>query len=232
MTKQHKAKPPPHGDFPPTLYRVLKEEQHARAFADQGKIRFVNLQHCANTEDAMRRDATEGDGFIRFKTDEMITVHIDPHTFEDKGQTVGPGVMNYSSSSLNPRFILCFSSPPGNDIDQLPSKFGSWVVKINDPRQLALDIHNHLEAQDQLDFPLESARVRYDRGALLDKQLPDEERYLLPYAYKPPSFADEHEYRFILMTGMSDPPIPKEEEFWEIDLGRRLDYVEVISLPE
>lgn len=78
------------------------------------------------------------------------------------------------------------------------------------------------------DFPIECRRVRYMKGNLLDAQPTSEERSYLAYAYKPPRFADEHEYRLVLMTGGS-PPVPRESPHWNIDMGRRLPYVDLIG---
>lgn len=213
------------------LYKIFRKEEYAYDFAHCGRMRFGNLLSYKSVEDTARRDEHEGNGYIQFDTDEMISVHM---TKDGKvaGESVGPGVMNLSSTGTNPRFLLCCSYPPGGDTAQLSSKFGRWAVRIADPKRLALDVTEHLLSKQLLDFPIECARVRYDHGRHFAEQPLKTELQYVSYAYKPAHFADEYEYRLILMTGLIDAPVAKDAPYWEIDLGRRLKYAEVVQLGE
>jgi hypothetical protein len=50
----------PFGDFPPKFFRGFSEEKYARAFLDQGHLRFRPLSYFAALEDASRADPSEG----------------------------------------------------------------------------------------------------------------------------------------------------------------------------
>lgn len=214
------------GDFPPFLVRAFNEEKWARAFADEGRMRFSLLEYFTEVEDDARADGTEGEARLQI-----------PHLVQSLriGNESGsievvetPGHIQWSSNHINPIYICCFSYPPGGDLTLLPGKFGQYRVRVDDPQQLAQDITDWLTHEGDLrGTPVVECRaVTYNKGEKAADILDHQERVRLTYTQKPPSFIEEHEYRFaVIATPRSGRDAPLHHE---VVLGKRLPYATLL----
>ena len=131
-----------HGRYPRFVYRAFTTRSYAEEFVHRGKVRMGNLKVYVRLEDAKRRDPSEGEGhFQRFDT--VTSVDFVPLT-DDSFVRHEPGYVHAHTELLNPKFVLSCARP-GVDLEHLRSRFGHWVVRIDDPRRLAQEISTYLE---------------------------------------------------------------------------------------
>jgi hypothetical protein len=216
------------GEFPPTLYRVFDDERWARAFVEEGRMRFRLVQVYQRHEDEIRADASEGNAHLLVSGD-VTTLHFDEQ-LQIVGRSKAPGFINYQGTFLNPVYVYCFTYPPDGRVDLLPSRFGRYVVKIDEPQRLAQEITNWLTVEGILRGTpvVECAAVRYNKGEQSEEITDHLERTRLNYCQKPKSFADEFEYRYaVVASPPSGQPVLDDHD---IILGRPLPYVTLLSL--
>lgn len=212
------------GDFPPVLYRSYSEEQYARDLVDAGKLRIYPLAHYQTIEDGARRDAAEGVGRCAFPGPvESVTINADGEAVNV--ETV-EGHIHATYNHCNVVYLCCCSFPPSGNPNLLPKDFGRYTVAINDPAQFARDIAEALIGLPELIVTsVEGHQVRYDKGEQLEREPSNGEGFDLSFTQKPKSFSVEHEFRLVVMTGQFevDP-----ESYVDIDIGRALEYVDLI----
>lgn len=214
----------PFGDFPPKLFRGFSDEQYAREFVDEGKLRFRPVSYFAALEDVVRGDSSEGQAHLRVAGD-VTKVHLG-----SDGTVVGvkeePGFIDFRSEFVNPVFVYCFSYPPGGDVMLLPKKFGRFVVQIDNPLQLARDVTVQMTKDGLLRGTpvVECHRVIYNKGEKSEQIADHFQRTRLNFMQKPRSFADEYEYRFASLDCRSVGNREVSTEFYDVALGHPLAY--------
>ncbi len=104
----------------------------------------------------------------------------------------------------------------------MQSKFGKFIVKIINPKQLAIDITKWLEKQPYKHFGgIEGVNVEYSHGEEININPTSTELARLTYAQKPSSFHDENEFRFVFIRKSSkdkhvDIKLNKTQKFCKI----------------
>jgi hypothetical protein len=112
-------------------------------------------------EDAERRDCSEGQGhFQRFGT--VTSVDFFGGS-EETSVWQKPGYVHTHTELLNPVFILSCARP-GVDLDYLRSRFGPWLVRIDQPRRLAQELSSFLETLPDGFTGVEGCLVHYNKG--------------------------------------------------------------------
>ena len=175
---------------PNTLQRAFQNEEYARQFI-AGDIRFGLLQHYREME-GCRQDKTEGRAALRLNL-----------------QAENPDLNNvcYSLSSLIPYYILCTSHPAVCKRDL--TKFGSFIVSINEPLRLLERIRTAWNNDDRALHPAFITPVLYNKGDLVDPAPFFFEPSCLTYTQKPPSYSPDREYRY----GLACKVRTKEDPF-------------------
>lgn len=190
--------------YPNLLYRAFTDLCYARQFADAGRFRIGRLDWYRNIENAARGDAEEGLGH-----------YIDTD-----------GISEYFKLG-NPIYILSCST---EDVDLvfLKRKMGPFIIRINDPLQLAYDIAAYLKEQEIKFFgEVRYRAVGYTKGAVINTAHNAMERAELSIAQKHPHFSEEKEQRLYAIVN-THCPTPLLTSHLEINLGRRLPYVEIL----
>lgn len=181
---------------PLCLYRAFDREEFARAFIDSGCFRMMHIRHYAVTEDKTRSDSEEG-----------------------MWSWAGPDGSGGRYCSSYAAYICCLSGP---DIDlRHLSKFGRYLVRINDPVQFANDIDGYIK----LPVKIECVRVNYRNIAVLERRPSTEDAYRSTYTEKPVRFSRECELRVAVVSST----IGKEYLGYHIDLKRELTYAELLQ---
>jgi hypothetical protein len=194
--------------FPPYLYRAFNERNHAIDFAFRGKFRLGLLDEYKQHEDSARRDETEGESRYFFKTG---TVRVDA-----------------GGSFLSPVYLLCTAGPEV-DLEYFKKKFGQYLVKINDPRKLLEDLNAAKPVNSTMELigEAELEKVRYTKDEEDSIDPDSDDAVILDYIQKPPSEADDEEYRFVVFAGK--PLEGDPDEYLYYDLDQRLQYIEVLN---
>jgi len=183
-----------------------------------------NLRVYSTLEDAERRDSSEGKGhFQRFGT--VRSVDFVPGA-ADTFVAQAPGYVHTHTELLNPKFILSCALP-GVDVEFLRSRFGTWLVRIDDPRRLAQEISGYLGGLPNRFAGVEGCLVHYNKGGKVQADLSNIASTRLSYSQKPATFNQEREFRFVVIE-MGTPSSRFNENYLPIDLGRALNYVTVI----
>lgn len=185
---------------PTALYRAFARAEHAEDFALRGRVRLGSVRSYKSIADDARRDRTEGDALVRVPSNAVETVHFDYATLRSMGSTFGPGVINFSSTYMNPVYALCMSAPDV-DLSFLRARMGPHVVRITDTAKLVAAVAAAVQVSplpDREVFFVDLTPVTYDKGDLGPK--PDN-TVKMSYAQKPPHFALEREHR--LAIGLS-----------------------------
>jgi hypothetical protein len=209
-----------HGRYPRFVYRAFSEESYAEDFALRGKFRFGNLRIYSNLEDVERRDPSEGHGhFQRFGT--VTSVDFLPESDQTSvAQT--PGYVHTHTELLNPTFVLSCSRP-GVNLEYLRSRFGAWLVRVDEPRRLAQEVSNFLESRpDRFAGGVEGCLVHYNKGGKVGADLTNIASTRLSYSQKPSAFSREREFRFIVIV-MGTPTSRYNADYLSIDPGAPAD---------
>ncbi len=224
------------GQFPEFCYKAYDHEDYARQFIDNGSFRLNCRYYCQNMENASRRDPTEGAGLT--KEPGIITAGwVSPNPAEKTIWTREQGYQEHHTELGNPIFLFCTSLPDAN-LDYMKEKFGPYIVRIDNPRQLAEDTNDYFISNRQK-FLIEGSRVVYNKGQKLARELTDSERTDLSYSQKPPEFFGDCEFRIVaigLNVGQCKPECrfldgerKQECEFIDVNLGKRLKYLSLLS---
>lgn len=199
--------------FPEKLFRGFDKAEHRDAFLS-GRIRMGGINGYRATEDKHRRDISEGKAVYRFP-DSVGTIHFIKDS-DETYSTEEPGLMETTATLSNPAYLLCTSTE--NVFLSYPrSKFGNYLVEINNPWALACDLFNYFKGSGHR---IEGANVEYTKGEVIASQLAINESNRLSYIQKPACFIDECEFRYIAVFHRT----AKQQSYIEIDLGKRLSY--------
>jgi hypothetical protein len=125
---------------------------------------------------------------------------------------------------------LCFSGPQV-DLNFLANKYGSYIVRLNQPNELVRQIAYYLEKNPNLPETmwLDCVQVRYDKDQIIS-QLPapaSEERVRMSYGQKHPIFSSDCEYRLVLKLSIMISSCPIEIK---IEMQKKLDCAELLRL--
>lgn len=105
-----------HGRYPRSAYRAFASKTYAEEFACSGKFRMGNLRAYSSSEDAQRRDPSEGEGhFQRFGT--VTSVDFVPRS-DETSVSQAPGYVHTHTELLNPKFLLSCSLPGSSRLEQ------------------------------------------------------------------------------------------------------------------
>lgn len=192
-------------DFPETLLRVFKEEQHAIEFIESGKFRLGELEHYRSIEDGARKGHSEGLG----------------HYFDLQN-------IRHDFEFGNLKYIFSCSLPQV-DLEYLRESFGRFIVRIDDPYLFVQHIEENLVSQGVRTFNgIHGRLVEYSKGTKigLGLELGSFERAELSVIQKPADYHCEEEYRLftLLVPDLGFTP----QEFINIDLGQHLHYAKMI----
>lgn len=213
-----------HGRYPRFAYRAFPSKTYAEEFARGGKFRMGNIRMYSSSQDAQRRDPSAGEGhFQRFGT--VTSVDFVPRS-DETFVSQAPGYVHTHTELLNPKFLLSCSLP-GVDLEYLRSRFGAWVVRIDDPRRLAQEVSNHLGGLRDRFTGVEGCVVHYNKGGKVRADLSNIASTRLSFSQKPEAYRPEREFRFVVIA-MGKPRSWFDDDYLTIDLGRALDYVAVI----
>lgn len=188
------------GDYPPKLYRAFRCEQHALDFLEEGVVWLGELRYYREIEDSNRQDKSEGQGELRI--------------------VQNGNILNLEGEYVSPVYICCCSYPPNGNETILPTRFGRFIVRINDSRQFGQDL------TDTLKTVVECVKVSYTKGQSVPSIPSTEDRLRLYYAQKDTRFRDDYEYRLVLTKGLT---LKKPDKFIEVRLNRRLRYADLIK---
>jgi hypothetical protein len=216
--------PKAHGGYPKFVYRAFRERFFADEFALHGRFRLANLRVYIAIEDAGRRDPSEGKGHFQ-SLGTVTTVGFVPGSDESFVRQA-PGYVHTHTELLNPTFILSCALP-GVDLGHLRSRFGVWVAKIDNPRGLAHELARHLGQLAHRFAGVEGCVVHYNKGGRVRPSLSNIARTRLSYSQKPITFGPDKEFRFVTHA-MGSPRSRFNDNYLSVDLGRSLDYVNVI----
>lgn len=216
------------GSFPFPLHRALREKKYAQMFVEEGIFLFHPLAYYNRIEDINRKDKDEGEGRVVIeKSRPVLTLDQKSGKILSQKDEVGP--VYFGTSSINPRYILCFSGPQV-DIKYLSHKYGRYIISLSHPTKFVNEVAAYLE--NRLDLPkvmwLDCIQVRYDKD-LLVSELPEpasEERIAMSYGQKGPIFSRECEYRLVLTLPFTGNKSPQEVR---VELNKKLDYAEIIK---
>lgn len=213
-----------HGRYPKFIYRAFTRRIYAEEFARCGKFHMGNLRVYSSLEDVARGDHSEGEGhFQRFGT--VTSVDFVPRS-DESFVSYAPGYVQTHTELLNPKFVLSCSLP-GVDLNYLRSRFGSWVVRIDDPRRLAQEISTYLGGLRDRFSGVEGCVVHYNKGGKVGASLSDIAWTRLSYSQKAASYGSEREFRLVAFS-TGKPSSWLDRNYLMIDLGRALDYATVI----
>ena len=213
-----------HGRYPKFVYRAFTKRSYAEDFASCGKFRMGNLRVYSTLKAAERHDSLEGKAhFQRFGN--VTSVEFVPKS-DKTFVTQAPGYMHTHTELFNPKFVLSCSLP-GVDLEYLRSRFGAWLVRIDDPRRLAQEVSNYLGGLPDRFTGVEGCLVHYNKGGKVRANLSSIASTRLTYSQKPAAFISEKEFRFVVIA-MGAPRNHFNDDYLTIDLGRALNYVTVI----
>jgi len=217
------------GEYPKTLYRFFDKKEYALRFIEAGHLRAGLLSGYKKIECESRRDETEGRSHYRLR--EMVTSGIfsqdssRPAVWKEE-----MGVGEHHGEQLNLIHLICCSRSLEN-LEEKKRKFGDFVVRIASPVSLAIDLDYALNGNNGEGRNLiVGASVSYSKGEILEGISDSKDCVDLAYTQKPPTFSDEHEFRFCLFDlSQHRAPIPKEDDHRYIEIGHHLKYAELIK---
>ena len=147
----------------------------------------------------------------------------------NKTLTSVPGIENlHVDGDEKGTFIYCFSSPSSGRIQDLPTRFGRYIVRIKDPEALFQDVQNAIHDDPRLnEFKLELSHemVRCDKEAY-QKSVTEKEMDTLGWAQKPKRYADEFEYRY--RFGLFYHELIGSPKHYTVKIDRGLGYCDLI----
>lgn len=216
-----------HGEYPEVVYRTFDEKEYAEEFVNFGKFRLGHLRTYKDTEDLSRKDVTEGVADFHV-SDNVTSVSLDEDANVESINTK-PGLIRTRSELGNPVYLLC-TSMSGVEMEHISNEFGKYIVKINNPRKLAEDITSFLETMPhKFAGGIEGQTIKYNKGHIFAKDMGNIERTRLSYSQKPEKFSKDNEFRFIAII-MDRPSSRYNEDYLYINIGKRLEYTEIIKL--
>jgi hypothetical protein len=187
------------------LRRAFQNEEHAHQFM-AGDIRFGRLQYYRKIE-GCRQDETEGEAFIRWN---LEAENPDLHN------------VTYHGSSLDPYYVVCTFHPAACKCRV--TKFGSFIVCINEPLILLERICTAWNNEDRASGSAFIMPVLYNKGDLVEPPPYFLGPLSLTYAQKPASYSQDREYRYVLACEVGT----KEDPFLTLKVGPCTDICSLI----
>jgi len=184
-------------------YRAFTHARFANDFVNKGRFRLGRLDHYRRIEDSLRADPSEGLGHY--------VDRAGVNEYFERGEAI---------------YVLCCSAP---EVERsVLRQKGEYVAKIADPNQLAGDIGKYLADQGvKLIGQVSCRAVEYTKGEVLLIADDPATRANLSIVQKHPRFAAEKEERIYAISSADD--LSKTPIHLEIDLQRRLQYVELLT---
>ena len=217
------------GSFPRPLYKGFDKEEYANLFLEQGSFIMRPLSFFREIEDTQRKDKDEdeGEGRVVIFTDRPV-LSFDQKSGKILSKTNEFGPVNFTTTSINPRYIFCFHGPRV-DLKYITCRY-QRVLRIGQPNTLVRKIASCLGQYPNLpnEMWLECVQVRYDKNQSVRK-LPEpagKERAIMSYGQKEPKFSSDCEYRLALtlpLTTTSPPTIII------VELHKRLGCAEILA---
>ena len=214
------------GEYPKALFRFFDKEEYADEFVQHGRFRISPLETYREIECEVRRDVSEGEGLYRMQGP-VVSALISRDESIPPVWSEEDGIQVRHSHVAAPIFPFCCANTSA-DVDYLRTRFGQYVVKIESPVGLAIEIDRFLNGEDGGRGPylVIGSNVEYNKGELItDGRAPDQ-LVDLAYTQKPEIFHQESEFRFcVIKLSPESGPLPP----LEIDLGGgRYTYAKLI----
>lgn len=215
------------GDYPSVLYRAFSDEAHAREFAMNGRIRFGSLGYYTALEDAARQDSDEGEGRIR-SPGEVEAISLD-HERRVVGRSMQSGLVNHHSFLTNVVYILSCGVTSRGEPPPALARFGASLVRINAPRRFGQALTDALwnGADIETASIVECAQVEYSKDGIADREVTRREAIRLSYVQKSAVFAEECEYRFVVVANMMRSGL--HDRFLWVEIPEASEYMEIVS---
>jgi hypothetical protein len=215
-----------HGEYPEYIYRAFTKRKYAEEFVDEGKFVLGNLKRYKQIEDSSRQDKTEG--IAEFQRPGVVQSVFFSKSCEEEHIVESVGHIRTYSELGNPKFILC-TSLPGIELKHMEKNFGKYIVRINNPKQLAFDITSYLESlPHKFAGGVEGCYVKYDKGNKVERKIDNNEIIKLSYSQKPEIYKEDCEFRFVAIV-MGNPSTRLNARTLEINLCKRLVYAKLVS---
>jgi hypothetical protein len=194
---------------PPFLYRAYKNAQQAKQVIESGKVRLGFMIGYRRIEDRRRKDKEEG-------VSDWYVENVPGH----RGHVIG--------QHINPLYLLCTSGPDVG-LAYLRSKYGKWIVKINNPSRLLEDLNNYRPKPYRMKVigKCKLEQVSYTKGEILKNIDPNTfEATRLVYTQKHIHNLSDQEYRYIVQT---EPVVgTNPSAFLYYNFGRPIEYIEIV----
>ncbi len=212
--------------LPACLFKGYGEEDFARGFAEEGRIRLRTLQFFKKIEDESRRDRSEGETYIQ--TEEMIDIiHVDLKTKRGLGISTSPGVMHHKGSFGNLVYVFCMSKPEV-EWKYFLDEMGPYSVEIFDTKLFIDELVKSALMKKPKDMKLlyvATYDVMYTKGEISSSfDLLDFKPHI---AQKSHEFNRQCEFRVALVydSGKSNE---EAEEYLDLKLNRAVDYARLL----
>lgn len=217
------------GSFPYPLYRAFDKEEYAQRFVEHGILQLRPLPCYQRIEDINRKDKDETEGRLVINRDRPVLT-LDKKSGKILSHKNEFGPVYYGTSSINLRYILCFSGPQVN-VRYLACQYGKYIVCLNQPMKLVDDIVAHLERRPDLPsgMMLDCIQVRYDKDQLVSEfpEPASQDRTRISYGQKDPKFSADCEYRLVLTLPITIKRCPI---VIIVELQKKPKYVELLRL--
>ena len=197
------------GGLPLKVYKGYVDPKHASDLVECGRIRLGILDIYRQIESESRRDHSEGEAKLKILSD-VKTIHIDSQTLKKIDETVAPGYLNFSSTSLNPCYVFCVAGPDVS-YNHLQTKFGDSVVEIFDTNTFLIEFEKSLikhPLYGRKVLSLGSYQIRYDKGEV--GNYPSQDGDKINYTQKSPGFKADCEWRVVAEISGLREGVPDE----------------------
>lgn len=162
-------------DTPPFLYKAM-ELRYAKLLIEFGKVRIHKLPFYKKLEDSERGDQFEGEYHETIKRDGKL--------------------IPITAKTTPLAFLFCTSLPTMEPPEMLHLfKGAECVVKIKSVHELCLRIQTAVALRDYR-FGIICGKAIYDHGKIVDRPTHD---YYSTYFQKHPKYANQKEYRIVLV---------------------------------
>ncbi|HHI4957673.1 TPA: hypothetical protein ACP5S6_004612 [Vibrio parahaemolyticus] len=183
-------------ELPKILYKAFNKRAYAESFLD-GNVRMCTLEAYKNMENNPRQDKSEGQAQYTIpNTGPRQSIRLESGLVITESEDV----RIVHQSRTDQHFIYCFSNPKSNKLENLPTKFGKYIVKINNPKKFVKDLKRSIKQIESYKInppTLEHGDVSYTKYLALSKR--DKS---LAWRQKPESYSDEMEFRLALWLSL------------------------------
>lgn len=222
------------GDFPKFCYKGFDCVEYANSFMDEGTLCIGCLpyyRHIEDNEAKDRQDQTEGTAVIRCPGP-VIKGWVPPNPEEATIWIREWGEREEHGEYLGKVFRFC-ASLPTVDLSRMSTTYKA-IVRINDPRKLAEEIHDYHFGKGH-NVLVVGRSISYTKGERTDRELTSDEKVDLDYTQKPPRFAHQCEFGIHVIPFEICPEECKNPEGqfqprceFIVNLGKKLDYLTLV----